>query len=115
MKKITIKTKNVSIFIVSIFILLALFFVSIALNNNKGIHTLQELTMDTQGLIPLAEKNYNSIIFVDQSDSATWTRQALYVKNIQEYKIYYYSPNPISLCIYVNKPGAMGYRCATYN
>jgi hypothetical protein len=114
MKKITIKTKNVSIFIVSILILFTLFFVSIALNNSKGTHTIQELTMDSQGTIPIAEDNYNKILLVDYSNYATSTNQALYVKYIQEYKALYSSENPAVLCIYINKPGGQGYRCATY-
>jgi hypothetical protein len=101
MKKITIKTKNVSIFIVGIFILLSLFLISIALNTNQGSHTLQDLSMDSSGSLPIAESYGNNIIFVDSSSLATQSSQALYVRNLSDYKAYYSKP-PVgtnSLCI----------------
>ena len=112
MKNINIKTRNVTIFIVTLFLFLALFFISIAIDNQKGIHTLKELTMDSAGLFTASNQAGSGIIIVDHSNVATITNQATYVTQINNVKIYwedYYS----RFCVY-DKVATPGYnwQCA---
>ena len=89
-----------------------------ALNAQKGTHTLNELTADTEGNIPVSDSNGNEIIIVDHSTSAAYYNFPINTKSIgasysDQNKIYWSQGNN-GICIDKSREPGAGKYCKSF-